>query len=368
MSHRYVRRLLPVLGGLTALVATPASASATLPTLPAQVFGTNCVPASTATLTEVPWAQRTLRPERVWPLATGAGVTVAVLDSGVTGGGQLAGTVRRAGADCAGHGTFVASLVAARPADGTGLVGLAPNATILNVPTTAGTAAAAIRAALARHADVICLSTVASQAGGKLDAAVAAANAAGVPIVTPAYGESGNPLPASVLGGHDGVITVGGVGPDGKDATTPPAAARIDVYAPGKAVTGLGPRGGQYVAAGAGIATGFVAATVALVRQYRPDLTPAAIRRRLATTGYQQNTVTPAGTVDPLAAVTAATGGQADAARSPARRVSMPAPPAGPGGRTTALAVLGGAAGVVAAATGIGAVLRRGRRRRWRPA
>jgi subtilisin family serine protease len=31
---------------------------------------------------EIPWAQLMLAPERAWPFSTGAGVTVAVVDSG----------------------------------------------------------------------------------------------------------------------------------------------------------------------------------------------------------------------------------------------------------------------------------------------
>src|SRR5687768_3846063 len=34
-------------------------------------------------IAELPWAQRWLQPDRVWPLTGGRGVTVAVVDSGV---------------------------------------------------------------------------------------------------------------------------------------------------------------------------------------------------------------------------------------------------------------------------------------------
>ena len=66
---------------------------------------------------------------RLAPLATGAGVRVAVIDSGVDAGHpQLRGRVAAgrdflhgdpdARQDCVGHGTAVASIIAARPVDG----------------------------------------------------------------------------------------------------------------------------------------------------------------------------------------------------------------------------------------------------------
>src|SRR4051794_19515880 len=68
---------------------------------------------------DVPWQQKWLSPERVWPFATGAGQTVAVIDTGVDGthdqlkdpGQVLPGLdlVERhpdnRNVDCVGHGT-----------------------------------------------------------------------------------------------------------------------------------------------------------------------------------------------------------------------------------------------------------------------
>jgi hypothetical protein len=158
-------------------------------------------------------------------------------------------------------------------------------------------------------------------------------------------------VPVSVLQRIAGVITVAGVDASGKDVTKPPAGAVIDVYAPGKSIVGLGPRGGQLVGAGAGVATGFVAATVALVRQYRPELTPAQLKQRLLSTGY------------PLAAVTAATGPRAGIAAP--QHITAPVVPAGPGGRGTALTILGLSVAVMVAAAITGAVARRASRRGW---
>ncbi|GAB3855348.1 hypothetical protein GCM10029963_50000 [Micromonospora andamanensis] len=94
--------------------------------------------------TETPWHQRWLAPQRVWPFSTGAGVRVAVVDSGTDSSHpQMAGRVTSGfdalrGAsggdvDCVSHGTAVASIIAAGRQDGVGFYGLAPDVTIVPV-------------------------------------------------------------------------------------------------------------------------------------------------------------------------------------------------------------------------------------------
>ncbi|GIH14079.1 type VII secretion-associated serine protease mycosin [Rugosimonospora africana] len=91
---------------------------------------------------QTPWAQQLLAIDRLRPLSTGAGITVAVIDSGVDAQHpQLAGRVLPGydylrntpggNFDCVSHGTAVASLIAAQHVDGIGFEGLAPGVTIL---------------------------------------------------------------------------------------------------------------------------------------------------------------------------------------------------------------------------------------------
>ena len=88
-----------------------------------------------------PWAQQALDITGAWGLTRGLGVTVAVVDSGVDYSPQLAGRVSyrdltgTGPQDCVGHGTAVASIIAASDARAQGIpfYGVAPAARILSV-------------------------------------------------------------------------------------------------------------------------------------------------------------------------------------------------------------------------------------------
>src|SRR4051794_29231536 len=86
-------------------------------------------------------------PQRLAPLATGKGIRVAVIDSGVDAAHpQLRGQVLNGAdflhdnpngkQDCIGHGTAVASLIAAAPAGDTGVQGPPPGAPGVAVPVS----------------------------------------------------------------------------------------------------------------------------------------------------------------------------------------------------------------------------------------
>src|SRR5699024_7567223 len=109
---------------------------------------TECRPPPVRAETDVPWAQQLLEPERVWTVTRGKGGTVGVVDTGVDATTpQLAGAVKpgldtspsgngSGDTDCLGHGTFVAGIIAARPAAGTEFAGVAPGAEILPIRNT----------------------------------------------------------------------------------------------------------------------------------------------------------------------------------------------------------------------------------------
>jgi membrane-anchored mycosin MYCP len=91
-----------------------------------------------------PWANDYLRLAEAQKFATGAGVTVAVIDTGVNGsprvpaepGGDFVDGAGNGMSDCDAHGTLTASIIAGRPAPTDAFVGVAPDARILSLRQT----------------------------------------------------------------------------------------------------------------------------------------------------------------------------------------------------------------------------------------
>ncbi|MGC4853592.1 S8 family serine peptidase [Micromonospora sp. DT4] len=139
-ARRTVRAVLS--GTLAALLR---AALVVAPCAPATAAAPVCGPAGEDGRVEMPWALRRIDPASAWPLSRGAGVTVAVIDSGVSAihpvlkNQVLPGRdfnnlpANRGQCDLAGHGTMVAGIIAGQ--DGTGALfsGVAPAARILPI-------------------------------------------------------------------------------------------------------------------------------------------------------------------------------------------------------------------------------------------
>jgi len=253
-------------------------------------------PAENETLVSLPWAQELYDPvNKISPFSAGAGVTVAVIDSGVDGahqqlqGNLLAGydffrEVVGGNIDCAPYGTGVASIIAAQSVEGIGFAGLAPGATILPIrisekkhtspsddllPPSA--IAAGIDYAVSSGATVITVSAVTFRDEARLAEAVIRALDAGVLIVAAAGDgheasrdeERVTPSP-SYPASYDGVVGVGAVGEDGMRAPTSQIGTYVDLVAPGVNVIAAGLTG-HVGYNGTSFAAGFVAATAALM-------------------------------------------------------------------------------------------------------
>jgi subtilisin family serine protease len=107
-----------------------------LPGMPSSIDAdAACTPASGEKAKKQDWSRQRLDLDRLHGYSTGAGVTVALIDTGVdTGAEGLGGRVTAegtAGDDCVGHGTFLAGLIAGAGGGGAQLTGVAPGAEIL---------------------------------------------------------------------------------------------------------------------------------------------------------------------------------------------------------------------------------------------
>ena len=262
-------------------------------------------------------------------IATGAGVRVAVLDGGFdlsheairnASGGGIADPWDALDQDSVvddlgngidddgdgvkdrnvGHGTFVAGLLRACAAD----VVIVPVRVLDDEGwTTPAALARGIQYAVDAGADVINLSLVAPEASDELRAALDAAEAAGVVVVTAAGNSPTEPLDCAYL--HARSITVGAVDNDLAVTSFSPNGEWIDVFAPG--VQLLGPFTGDDYArwSGTSFSCAFASAAAALVREDDSTLDTDAMRTRLAATA---NAVTGAtasgrGSVDLYSAV-----------------------------------------------------------------
>jgi type VII secretion-associated serine protease mycosin len=391
----------------SALVAVNTVAAAARPALPpavaapaAPVCGER--PAPAGTVTDLPWPQRRYAPERLAPLATGAGVMVAVIDSGVDAQHpQLRARIARGTdfldprgdgtVDCVGHGTAVASIIAAEPRRNVGFRGLAPGARILPVrvseqsivdgraagrTVTPAQFAQAIRWAVDHGADVLNLSVVLYQDDPAVRSAVRYALDRDV-VVVAAVGnahDSGDPTPYPAA--YSGVLGVGAVGADGARARFSQVGRYVDVMAPGSEVLAATVGRGHAWYEGTSYAVPFVSATAALVREYRPDLSAADVVRRIVATADPAPAGSDeygSGVVNPYRAVTDTTAAGRPTP-PPAPLVAHPDPTdhaelrRRAQTRETAL-WLAGASGCLAGMTVLVAtVLPRGARRRWQPA
>lgn len=310
----------PVLGGVIVL-APPVTATATTPSSemvttdaspsppkfplmpPALGSTTNtCTKPSQVHVNAVPWAQQSLNLTRAGRYSQGAGVTVGVVDTGVSPQAPLlAGRVQTIGdaaQDCVGHGTLLAGLIAASPAPGGGFSGMAPKARIIGARGTdalgnasVGQVAAGITAAVTAGAKVVVVSAALPRSSAVLNSAIASAKAHDVLLVAPAAPDSKpqkeDTSPAAYWpAAGDGVLSVVDIDIDGgRPQDDAPVPGRADLAAPGNGITGIGPSGtGYYVANGPSVAAALVAGTAALVRAQRPELSAVAVAARLRAT------------------------------------------------------------------------------------
>ena len=272
------------------------------------------------------WVLNMMNVPAAWPQTKGAGVIVAVLDSGVYPDvSDLAGSVTegqdytgvstgRGNPDWGVHGTWMASLIAGHghgPGDDSGVMGIAPQSRILSVrvipdradphygryiseqePAIQQSLANGIDYAVRHGAQVISMSIGYSAPNGAVRQALQQAYDHGVVVIASA-GNSGAPAgtsdrnnqaPASFPADYPGVISVGAVDSAGAVAGFSSDNLSVQVAAPGVSVPAQGRDGQYWWVSGTSPACALVAGIAALIKSKYPHLAPDLVASALTST------------------------------------------------------------------------------------
>ena len=276
---------------------------------------------------------------QAWATSKGAGVKVAIIDTGVDGSvADLAGAVV-GGTDVSGlgtpncqtpvgegseHGTLVASLLAGR-GTGTdaGIIGVAPEASILSVSLAFGSSGATvsnddqiaegIRWAVDNGASVINMSLTRNTLDWpeSWDSAFLYAFEHDVVVVAAAGNRGSGTTEVGAPATIPGVLTVAGVNRN-KTASFDASSQgiTISVAAPSEKLVGAVPAGGYVQWSGTSAAAPIVSGLVALVRSAYPELDAAGVMNRIIATADPNGREVPSpiygnGLINAAAAVTA---------------------------------------------------------------
>jgi type VII secretion-associated serine protease mycosin len=329
------------------------------------------------------WVLNMLDAPAAWTVTKGAGVSVAVIDSGVNPNvSDLAGSVTT-GPDYTGvrtppsnphwgvHGTWMASLIAGHGHDGgsSGIVGIAPEVKVLSIrvitdpgdpgyrkyqheptSTVQRSLAKAIRYAVRHRVDVINMSVGYGETSRLVRSALQYAFDHNV-VVLASAGNSGRPAapqaPYSFPADYPGVISVAAVDQAGAAARFSSDNLSVQLAAPGVGVPAEGRDGAYWLVSGTSPACALTAGVAALIKAAYPRLSAPQVAIALTTTtrnrppaGYDQDVGF--GTVDAAAALAKArrlnarppAAGLAAAVHFGGGKAAVPAPPAfkrGPG-------------------------------------
>ncbi|MGK5678063.1 S8 family peptidase [Actinoplanes sp. URMC 104] len=271
------------------------------------------VPAGTDAYRSQQWDFSKISVSAAWPKSTGAGVVVAVLDTGVdakhpdlaanlvSGYDAVADTAGVA-TDGNGHGTHVAGTIAAATGNGVGVSGIAPDTKIMPVRVLGAdgsgymsdTAEGIIWAA-DHGANVINMSLGSGSKVTAVSNAISYARSKGVVVVAAAGNERAQGSPTSYPAADAGVIGVAATDSSDKVAGYSNAGSYVDVAAPGSGIlstypTALGGKTGYATMSGTSMASPHVAAVAALLKAYNRNLTPDQVESALESSAVDLGT------------------------------------------------------------------------------
>lgn len=259
-------------------------------------FSTQVSAAANDPLLAQQWGIFAIGADRFWAVATGKGVTVAVVDSGsgphpdlaenLLPGRSIFGPFEAQDGndiDASGHGSHVAGIIAAASNNGIGGSGVAPHAKILPIKVLdqagqgdARDVAAGVRYAVDNGAKVINLSLGGATESSSLTQAIQYATDKGALVVAAAGngGPTDKPKwPASL----DLTIAVTAVDSSKNATSFDQRGDYIDIAAPGASIVSTAK--GDYVAlSGTSMAAGFVAGAAALLFAAEPRISNVQVR------------------------------------------------------------------------------------------
>jgi type VII secretion-associated serine protease mycosin len=263
----------------------------------------SCPPAYADRFREAQWYLKPLRITEAQHITKGAGITVAVIDSGVMADHpDLKGAVLPgrdvltdsgdARTDPNGHGTEMAGIIAARGRGGSGgVLGVAPDATVLPVSPAEDplVASQAIEWAADHGAKVISMS-FAIAGSESLAAAVKKAAANDIVLIAGAGNDGDTGSADRYPGAYPEVLAVGALDRTGAVAGFSTQGPQVGITAPGIDI----PVANGHYSSGYGIvrgtspATAIVAGAAALVRAKYPRLSARAVVDRLTATAVDK--------------------------------------------------------------------------------
>jgi type VII secretion-associated serine protease mycosin len=273
----------------------------------ALLWGLGTAPATADSVRDSQWALTNYRVSTdVWPLAQGADVTVAVIDTGVSAHQDLAGSVLPGAdftgeatdgrVDTVGHGTGMAGIIAAHghgSGGQDGISGLAPKAKILPVRITLGSdldlrsgsddqVPKAIRYAVDHGAKVISMSFSSGSDKASRDA-VNYALSKDVVLVSSSGNDGNHGTPVEYPAAFPGVVAVGAVDRRGAVWAKSSTGPAVTLAAPGVDISSTGNKSNTAyrVADGTSDATAYVSAIAALVRSKYPELSAGQVINRM---------------------------------------------------------------------------------------
>ncbi|MET7689649.1 type VII secretion-associated serine protease mycosin [Streptomyces sp. NPDC005483] len=280
-----------------------------------------------------PWSLQRVVLDQLWQDTKGKGVKVAVIDTGVdTVNAQLKGGAVANGTDFlhkggngkndseVGHGTKVAGIIAARKLEGTGFIGLAPEATIIpirqNDDKGSGNVRTMIQAIMWAADHGARIINISQDTASKMDPTVDTAFRSAIKyaqekniLIVAAAGNDGadgkvqETYPAS----YPGVLAVAASDRNNARAPFSQSGPFVGVAAPGIDMVSTVPTGGNCVDQGTSFAAPYVSGVAALIRAKHPEWSYKQVITQIEQTADRskpgRDNFVGWGVIDPAAAV-----------------------------------------------------------------